>query len=161
MSKKIEVSKGLCALVDDDDYEELNQYKWHACKCKNTFYVNRTVSIPTKETISMHRFITNAQKGQLVDHINGDGLDNRRANLRICTRSENGQNISSVSGKSRFKGVYFHKKNRNWVAEYRKNGKKYHLGCFTNEDDAARAYDSSVLMAFGEFAKTNAMLDLY
>lgn len=164
MTMEIQLTQGQVALVDDADYEWLSQFKWTAAKC------NRKG--PTKfravrgggrrslvKRISMHQQIMEAPKGLTVDHINGDPLDSRRSNLRICTQAEQTLNraINAVGktadGKrtSRFKGVYWSKSINRWVSRFMNK----HLCCTTDEVEAARAYDAAALAHSPEFARVN------
>jgi len=92
--KKIKLTKKQVALVDDSDYEELNRFKWHARKTVKTFYAERTFTIGNgkRKNVFMHRYIMQTPKGFDTDHIDGNGLNNQRSNLRVCTRSENLRN---------------------------------------------------------------------
>lgn len=156
--KEIALSKGYVSVVDDEDYARISSYKWSVS-------VGRTRSDGTKEAYAlcsslnhqkMHRFIASPPIGMDVDHINGDGLDNRRCNLRICSRSENLRNQRLQAGKSSvYKGVSAHSRAGYWTAQIKVRGKKIHLGVFKSETDAARAYDAAAMREFGEFAKTN------
>lgn len=151
MSKEIFLSQGKFAIVDDEDYERVNQYKWHYRQgyASHTRYENGKFV-----TVNMHRMIVGALPGQIVDHINRNKLDNQKVNLRICTVGENNRNRIQVSGTtSKYKGV--HKKENSWVASIRVNRKKIHLGSYAAEEDAARAYDSVVDYFHGEFARKN------
>jgi hypothetical protein len=108
------------------------------------------------KTMYLHREIMQAPKGLLVDHKNNDGLDNRRANLRLATHSQNGCNRPrKKNGSSRFKGVIFLKDRKRWSARLKKNGKHIFLGNFKNEIDAARVYDEAAKQYHGEFACLN------
>ncbi len=160
--KKISLTQGKFAIVDDEDYEWLSQWKWYAVKKRNSFYVERRS--PTdpcthkSSKVSMHRVIMDAIKGKEVDHINHDTLDNRRSNLRLCTASENQQNRRPQSNcSSRFKGVCRDRRRRKWGACIYINGKRIGLGSFDSETDAAEAYDKKAQELFGEFAYTNSM----
>lgn len=149
MSKLIPLSKGLHAIVDNDDYEWLNQWKW----CVNgRGYVTRTT--PDRKFILIHRIIMNASNGIQVDHINGNKLDNRHENLRFATQAQNNSNVGKHRGLSRFKGVY-PQPSGNFVAKITVRGKVHHLGTFRNEAEAARAYDEQALLHFGEYARLN------
>lgn len=104
----------------------------------------------------MHRVIINAPTGMDVDHINGDGLDNRKINLRLVTDSENQQNRHRLSlNTSGFRGVTWHKQACKWQAGIKRNGKSYHLGLYTSPEDAARAYDEGARRIYGRGARTN------
>jgi hypothetical protein len=105
----------------------------------------------------LHRLIMGAPKGVEVDHINGEGRDNRRSNLRLCTHAENGRNSVSRTGKSQYKGVYFDSRRGRWIARIRKDRKYHWLGSFHNEEDAARAYNLAAPKLHGEFARPNAI----
>lgn len=102
-----------------------------------------------------HRLVAGAVKGQLVDHINGDTLDNRLENLRLCSIKENSRNVRGREGTSRYKGVYFQKRARKWCASIRVDYKLIYLGLFELEEKAAEAYDLAAISHFGEFAKPN------
>jgi hypothetical protein len=108
--------------------------------------------------VLMHRVITNAQTGMSVDHINGNKLDNRRANLRLCNSSENSRNRSLASiNTSGYKGVTWHKQTQKWQAQIEVNGRNIHLGLHQSVILAAIAYNNAALKYFGEFAKLNAI----
>ncbi len=103
----IPLTQGKFAIVDAEDYDWLIRYKWHACKCKNTYYASR---VRGGKTIKMHREIMRAPKGLVCDHINHNGLDNRKRNLRLCTNAQNCYNQrASATGTSKYKGVSWHK----------------------------------------------------
>ena len=164
--KKLPLSQGLHALVDDADYEQLSKHKWSAMKggrSKSKFYAVRTKKSDDPDDcprlILLHRQIMGFPK-LLVDHIDGDGLDNRRENLRLATHSENTCNRQSApTGKSRFRGVYLDKREgkgkKKWRAEIYKDNKKYRLGRFETEEEAAAAYNQKAIELHGEFATLN------
>jgi hypothetical protein len=103
----------------------------------------------------MHRLIIDAPKDMFVDHINGDPLDNRQCNLRLCTNAQNQQNTGSRGGSSRHKGVSFIKKSGKWKASFLFEGRHYYCGLWDNEDDAARAVDKKRGEVCGTFASKN------
>jgi hypothetical protein len=151
--KQIQLTKGLVALVDDEDYERLSSFKWKA----HHRYAARNVRRNGKFlTIMMHREILKAPSGMDVDHINGDRLDNRRSNLRLATRSQNTRNRkgnkNSISG---YKGVGWHARCRKWQAAIKTDDKQLYLGLFDAPEDAARAYDAAARNLHGPFAKVN------
>ena len=143
--KEIELVNGKgYALVDDDDYEELSQYKWYALSSDRytTYAWRKSRRDDGRITVRMHRQIMDAPAGKQVDHINHDGLDNRRENLRLCSPSQNMRNSRKRKGtSSRYKGVYWQKDRSAWRAQAYLNGKLIYLGTFRDEDDAARAYN--------------------
>ncbi len=148
-------------MVDDDDYDFLSQWKWCPVQQKISPYARRAVVNPKGVTpkltvYSMHRVIMCAPKGMFVDHINGNTLDNRRANLRTCTQQENTRNQRKQAGKSSvYKGVHLETRLGRYRAQIRVNGKRKFLGYFISEIDAALAYDRAAIEFFGEFANPN------
>ena len=156
--KTIELTQGQVALVDDDDYEWLNQWKWCAHWQGLRWYaVRRAPTIDGKQyKIRMHRVVIDAQPGQQVDHKDRDGLNNRRDNLRLCTNSQNQANRGKQAGcSSKFKGVTWHKQTGKWQARIRVHRKGIYLGVFDDEVEAGRAYDDAAIEHFGEFARLN------
>lgn len=157
--KKIYLSQNRFALVDDLDYGQLSQFKWCVCKGCNTFYAMRSANICGKRTtIQMHREILGLshKDGKHTDHIDGNGLNNSRSNLRICTNQQNSFNRKSSRGSSSvFKGVNWYKRNRKWMAYIRHKNRRIHIGYFINEIDAANAYNRAAQKHFGEYAKLN------
>ena len=143
MTKQIELTQGKYALVDDSLYDELNQYKWHVTKGRYTYYARRNIIGNDKTTtISMHRHILGLffNDGNICDHINRDGLDNRCSNLRTVNHLENGRNhnlyATSTSG---FSGVTWRKDINKWRAIIWRNGKQIALGCYNTLLDATLA----------------------
>jgi hypothetical protein len=161
--KKIPVDNGTYwTIVDDEDYEELSKYKWTQNGSKNHRYVKRSCFVNKKRIqIYMHRQIMNTPKGMQTDHINHDTMDNRRSNLRVCTKSQNNWNISQTHGKiSKYKGVGYRKCNkyRPWQTTIHLNNKPIYLGAYATEVEAARAYNDKAKELFGEFAYLNPVL---
>ena len=142
------------ALVDDEDFEALNKFTWRAQKQKNIFYAIRIFAVNGKKfRVRMHCAIMN-RKG--IDHIDHDGLNNQKNNLRFCTNSENSMNRRKrVNCTSIYKGVYFSKAAGKWQAYIMINGKHIHLGLFASEADAAKAYNTKAVSLFREFANLN------
>ena len=159
--KRIKLTQGQYALVDDADYTWLNQHKWYAHKDHSgDFYVMRhSPMIRGKQhLIHMHRFILALEKGdkRQGDHINHNTLDNRQSNLRICTNQQNAFNQKSHSNtSSQFKGVYWNKNKKKWRTQIVIKGKTKHIGYFDTEEEAAEAYDKAATEEFGEFACLN------
>lgn len=159
------LTSGHVARIDAADYERVSQYTWSARRSKKAVYAQGAVQIGfAKAVVAMHRFILAEEgvpPGFDVDHINGDPLDNRRENLRVCTRAQNCANRRHRSNaRGRFKGAMFDKRTGKWRAVLTLHGKPHHLGMFPTDEDAARAYDAAARIAFGKFAKTNSDLGL-
>ena len=151
--RRIPLTRGKFAIVDAEDYYQLIQYKWQAMAANNTFYATgRAADKPTK----MHRFIMNAPPHLVVDHIDHNGLNNAKTNLRLCTHAQNTRNAMPNRGTtSKYKGVCWRKKEKQWIASIQLNRKIYHLGCFENEIDAAKAYDKKAKDLHSRFACLN------
>jgi hypothetical protein len=150
---EIPLTQGKVAIVDVADYEWLSQWKWCANNQHGIWYAVRA---KRPELIRMHRVILDAKAGQIVDHIDGNGLNNRRANIRLCTSHQNSMNMSrQTRGSSRFRGVAWQKTQNVWVARIRDGEKLLYLGRFSDEVKAALAYDAAAQRIFGEFARLN------
>lgn len=160
LMKTIPLTQGKVALVDDDLYPYLMTIRWYAEKNGNGFYARANVS---GKKIRMHEAILEAPQGWGRDHVDGNGLNNQRSNLRLCKQSQNISNSrfrrNNTSG---FKGVFKSPKGciNPWISIIKKSGKCIHLGTFETKESAAMAYDSAALRLFGPFARTNAMLGL-
>jgi len=157
--KRIPLSQGKYALVDNEDFKKLSKHKWCAIQWGNTWGAVRNSSKVNgkQRTIYMHREILGLRRGGKiqVDHKNHNGLDNRRSNLRPCTAQQNQWNYTKASGKSsKYKGVSKHK-DGGWVANITVFKKQYYLGYFKSEIEAAIAYNKMAQKHFGEFAKLN------
>lgn len=153
MAKEISLTKGKVAIVDDEDYEFLSMYKWHVLR--NKYAVRSVRENGSKRMVYMHREIMNPDVNLQVDHVNGNGLDNRKVNLRNVTQRQNLYNQGTRSDNtSGYKGVYKTKNNK-WYAEVKKDYKKINLGVFESKHDAARMYNFWAYDMFGEFAKLN------
>jgi hypothetical protein len=158
-TREIPLSRGKVAIVDAADFDFLNQWKWSALRTTKAgnewFYAVRVQVIDSKQRMFlMHRVLTDAPKGMLVDHHDRNTLNNTRKNLRVCTTQENSLNTKGWDAKkrkSRFKGLWWSKPNKVWVAEFRGRN----IGSFTNEEEAARAYDRAALDFSPEFSRLN------
>ena len=141
--KEIPLTQGKSTLVDDEDFKNLSKFKWHANKRGNTHYAERMSArdkISHKRTsISMHAVIVGTPKGMDTDHINGNGLDNRKENLRIVTVRENQQNQHTHKS-SMYPGVYWYNQTRKWKTQINSNGRRVSLGYYPNEEMAGLVY---------------------
>lgn len=175
--RKIPLTQGQFAIVDSADYPRLAKYKWRLCKTKgkNVTYAERSVRLPNGKysRILMHREVLNPYKAQdpnhysrvtsherrvtnlVIDHINGSGLDNRRANLRLATVAQNAWNSKKRSSRCGYKGVWFARDKGLWRAAIVCNRRRIHLGYFRDKHAAARAYDKAARTHFGEYAVLN------
>lgn len=153
--KRIKLTQGKFALVDDKDCRKIKAYKWFAHKRKSGgIYYAR--SSHKGKTLLMHRLIIDAPRGVLIDHRDGDGLNNTRSNLRLATNQENGWNWHCKPiGTSKYRGVSWVKRDKLWVAHITHNGKGIHVGGFKKEVDAARAYDNKVKELRGDNGTIN------
>ena len=140
--RRIRLTKGRYAIVDCEDFKRLSSFKWYLSDTGSNRYAVRT---HRRRNIFMHRFIMKSPPGSIVDHINRNGLDNRRSNLRIVTNRQNCWNSSRGInvGSSKYKGVRWSSKDGKWRSTIRHNGRKVHLGNFDDETSAARAYDAA------------------
>lgn len=166
--KRVKLTQGKWAIIDDEDEERVKAFKWclqrndYTRKSGETIYklyaARSTYKEKSRSTALLHRFILGANPGQEVDHVNGNGLDCRRKNLRFATRSQNRANSKFGTGvwnkkgyaTSRYTGVKFWGRKSSAVITVR--NKKIHLGSFNSEKQAARAYDHAAVYYHGEFA---------
>jgi hypothetical protein len=157
--KEIKLTQGYVTLVDDDDFEYLNQFKWHVAIVRNKYiYAIKVIKKDGKyKRIKLTNFLLNPPDGYVVDHKDRNTLNNTRENLRICLPKENGRNISKTlkNTTSIYKGVVYHKGNKSWEARIKIDGKRIYLGNFKNEEDAAMAYDKKAIELHKEFASLN------
>jgi hypothetical protein len=159
--RRIALTQGKYAIVDPEDFDRLNTYKWHAKRVPGRFYAGRTGPRHKGKpgpVILMHREILDVGRGMVVDHINHDGLDNRKANLRPATLAQNSRNrrkVKTAGHYSKYKGLTWYKSKQKWGAMIMANRKSKFLGYFDDEVEAARAYDVAARELHGEFAALN------
>jgi AP2 domain-containing protein len=153
-------ARGRVVLIDDEDYGLISSYVWFCWEVErpgrrsNGPYAFANIRQGDQwGTIRMHKLLTGWDR---TDHVDGNGLNNQRSNLRPATRGQNVQNSRPRLGSSSlYKGVYWNKERRRWVASIRMSGRLYSLGRFTEEIDAAKAYDAAARHYFGEYARLN------
>lgn len=141
-------------LIDDDDFSLISEFTWY--HNPEGYALTRKTIGGKRTSIWMHRLIMDAQAGEKIDHIDGDGLNNQRANLRFASAAENMYNRrKNKDASSKYKGVTLVRKTNHWIAGLNYEGKRVYIGYFAIEEDAARAYDQKARELFGEFARTN------
>lgn len=151
--KTINLSQGKETIVDDSDYDLVMKYKWHF---KKAFFSGYATGWVGNGKMRLHSYLMKPPLGYVVDHINGDPLDNRRENLRIVKPIENNRNRRmNENNTTGFRGVYWYTRYSKWVARINVSGKKLHLGYFTDKIEAANAYDQAALKYYGDFAHVN------
>lgn len=152
--KTINLTKGYVALVDDDDFERLMERKWQTTIKKNgKLYASASYGGKNKR---MHRVILDPPPEFQVDHIDGNGLNNQKSNLRLCTNAENSMNRKKRTDTlSKYKGVFRLKGRDTYRVEIYKDGKKHIIGHFKDEDEGALAYNEAAKKMFGDFARPN------
>ncbi len=157
MALEIHLGRGFVALADEADHDRLMQHKWlHHIRVGYGCYARRAIHAEGRTRCEgMHTFLMCPPPGFVVDHINGNGLDNRRCNLRVATRIENARNRRSFKNKTGFKGVRQHTDGGFTAALFGGNTPQLHLGTFRTAQDAARAYDLAAQALFGQFANLN------
>ena len=152
-TRLIPLTRRKFAVVDLQDYYRLSKYRWYATVSRNTFYAARK---RRGKRIFMHREIMRPGEDMVVDHVDRDGLNNRRSNLRLCTVGENCCNaVGNAGAMSKYKGVGWHKRIKKWTATIQAEKQSYHIGYFKNEIDAARAYDRRARKLHRQFAYLN------
>ena len=156
--KEILCTYGGIALVDDEDYHKVCNLNWNDYAGYPRTFKRVNGGKLTSET--MHRIILIPKEGFVIDHINGNKLDNRKENLRYCLHCENTRNSKINSrNKTGYKGVIWHKRDKKFQANIRINGKRIHLGYFIKAEDAARAYNAAAIKYHKEFARLNIIKD--
>lgn len=156
--KELELSRGLKAIVDDEDYEKVKCYKWHAKSCSNRFYAARNYFINGRRTLlCLHHVILPKEDLRNVDHINGNTLDNRRGNLRYATDGQNRANsVKNSNSSSPYKGITKDIKNGSWTGKWKAqiqiNGKRVNLGRFASPELAHSVFVHKHKEVYGEFS---------
>ncbi len=159
----IAIIEGYEVLLDDSDYDRVVTRKWYKNKSKEDhglFYLDTSIKNENGKwkNVSLQRFIMNCTDGKnvCVDHINGNTLDNRKQNLRVCSRTDNTRNMKlSKRNTTGYKGVAFYKRDSRWVARITVNRNRIHIGYYITPEEAAIAYDENAIRYFGEFARLN------
>lgn len=157
--KTIKLTQNQSTLVDNKWFKKLNRNNWYYSKHK-TWNTGYAIGQINKTKVKMHRYIMSLEgfdiKNKTIDHINGDGLDNRMINLRIATKQQNSHNCQiPKNNKSGYKGVIWEKQSNKWKAYIHLNNKMINLGRFDNKIDAANTYNNAAIKYFGEFARLN------
>jgi len=152
-ARRIPLARDKFIIVDAADYYWLAQYRWFIENGAKTSYASRRYN---GKRIKMHREIMNAPANLVVDHIDHNGLNNCRSNLRLCSLAQNNCNRLSIrGGTSKYKGISWSKTRKRWIVKIQLNQKTYHIGQFKNEIDAAKAYDKRAKELHGQFACLN------
>ena len=149
----IPLSKNAYTTIDEEDFKKVSNHRWYLHRSSNERYPKYATTHFKGKTVYMHRLIMDAPQGKWIDHIDGDGLNNKKENLRLSTPSQNGANSKTFK---RFKGVSYRKDRKKYRAYIMYPGKRYkHLGHFKEEKEAAKAYNKAAIQLFGEFALLN------
>lgn len=168
MAKNIPLSNGVdFTIVDDDVFEELSKKRWYLhlarnskCKYALTGMVTAKNGLRKRQTVFMHRLIMGFPQSY-IDHINGNSLDNRRCNLRLCTASQNQMNQRTGRGVSGYKGVSWKKQCSRWMVGIKVGEKNLYLGVYKTKEEAALVYNEAAKKYYGEFARLNNIKYLY
>lgn len=162
--KEIKLTQNQVTLVDDEDYVWLCKNTWYAHKYPHSYYAERHGRKKVDKhnrILKMHKEIwifhnSTIPTGYTIDHINNNGLDNQKENLRLATYQQNSFNRrANKNSSSKYKGISYYKNTNKWRAQIKHNGKLIHLGLFDNEIDAAKVYDKEALKLYKEYAKFN------
>lgn len=161
MTIEIPLTQGKVALIDDADLPLVARYKWHVHKVRKVnvtkWYAATAARKPdgNQTQLLMHRLILGANVGELTDHGDGDGLNNRRLNIRLCTIHDNNRNRHQVTGSNQYRGVFYDKRSRRWYARIRLNNRSKGLGGHPTPESAAKSYDNAAKEHYGDFAVLN------
>ena len=156
--KLIPLTGGEFAMVDDADYDHLSQWKWKAKEDKGNLYACRRFKTDSgkSKSILMHREILKAPPGAIIDRKDGNGLNNQRENIRLCSYEQNAMNRKKRRGcSSKFKGVHYDPRRNKWRVQIVANGRKIRLNSFSSEAEAAAVYDRMARELFGDFSRVN------
>jgi hypothetical protein len=164
-TRTIPLTRGFVAIIDADDWDMVSRHKWAAQKGGNSVYARTSIrgGDGKQYALLLHRLLLKSERGTFVDHIDGDGLNNIRANLRACSHAENIRNSAVKTDKrkrSKFKGVGQCSGTGRWRASIEKDGSRLDLGTFDTEERAARAYDAASRLFHGRFSRNNKDLGL-
>lgn len=157
---EIKLTQGKTAIIDEEDWEKISKYKWCAWRGDKIWYAVSYIpgTRNPQKFVRLHRVIVDALEGEEVDHINTDGLDCRKENLRRCTKSQNGHNREKYRcNKSGYKGVFYRKEDvkNPYIANITKEHRRTYIGKFATAEEAAKAYNEKAKELFGEFARLN------
>lgn len=151
----VPLTKNKFSEVDPAGWDKVKKFKWYYGTTGYALHSTYDKNTKKHGRIRMHRFLMNTPYKMETDHINGDRLDNRHCNLRICTKSQNMHNIYRPKGKSKYKGVSWEKRINKWFAQIRINGKTKFLGYFDNEIDAAKKFNQEAKKHLGDYVQIN------
>lgn len=149
----IPLSRGKFAIVDKEGYDKVKHFKW--CYAPTGYAVRKNDQNTGPGIILMHRFLLNSPKGMVTDHVNGNKLDNRYENIRLCIQKDNVKNRTGCPGTSKYKGVSWEKRRKHWIAYISVDYKRIHIGSFKEEKDAAEAYNIAAKKHHGKYARLN------